>query len=662
MGGGRLRRARFGVVALIVAACGATAPPASPQGATPGASGSAISIDPGPPTGASDFAGLAAAEDRIRAADRATAGVNDGLGPDAAAILAAVDQARIEFLARTFKPRLLPSSPAGVLTEGRALVVLAAAAAPARREAARPAIGGEAASGALTLAMTVVEDGLNHVGIDQATPDVSTSTTQEVKVKGNTVNMTFTASARVAESGTKLTGDASVDVVITVTDDATGQVTATIKEHAQGLVEVEFCPDQGGVARGKFELTDSLDYFGKNASGQEGRSVSTELKSAFRLIVNDKAVISSVEIDASVDRSGKGGKKLAGAGQSDLHVFQVGLTLSEAFSMPSGERSAYDAHLTRIDGATQEDVDPAVGLAGNTAVKVAILIGKDAENDWQAGSCVEIVVLERGSASVKPDQHVKITAKPYHKFDKADLDKPMTATLSSGSASVSPADSPVPPHATFEYVAGHKSGDAGAVMLRSVSNLGIGELELQFKVQERSWSLDVDGVVHQALSLAQGGVGLSWKVDLKVKATQAGFTSSEGAIKGIVIKQGIAEDGPSPVSIAGPATMAIGDTTCHATYNQTEQLRILGTVDGEELVLRFEIPDQNVHSKATCPTNMGPMTFERLGAGGFGNRWAQTIGEIRVLVDGGTVTASKSGSVGGIATKASGTFTVTPVP
>jgi hypothetical protein len=330
--------------------------------------------------------------------------------------------------------------------------------------------------------------------------------------------------------------------------------------------------------------------------------------------------------------------------------------------MPSGERSPYRAVQTKGDGVTQEDADPAIALAGDLAVKVAIIIGKAAEFDWQNGDCVQIIVLEQGSQFVAPDAHVKITAKPYHKFDKSDLDKPMTATLTAGTASVSPADSPVQPPATFEYVAGHQSGETGSVTLKSVSNRGIGEVELQYKVREREWFLDVDGLLHQGLSLAPGGVGLSWKVDLKVKATQAGFASSDKAIKGFVIKLGVSEDGPSPVSIAGPATVTVGGATCHATYTQTEQLRILGTVDGEELVLHFEIPDQNVRSRATCPTNMGPITFERLGAGGFGNRWAQTIGEIRVPIEGGTVMATKSGSVGGIATKASGTFTVTPVP
>ena len=113
-------------------------------------------------------------------------------------------------------------------------------------------------------------------------------------------------------------------------------------------------------------------------------------------------------------------------------------------------------------------------------VYTATLVQDGATRKWQGGTCVEVHV-DPGSEMVDKNAQLTITAQPYHKFDMANLNTKVVATLS-GVQSLSPQSQPTAP-ATFTYVAGSKFKDSGTVSLKSTSMRGIGTASATYTVK-----------------------------------------------------------------------------------------------------------------------------------------------------------------------------------
>lgn len=116
-------------------------------------------------------------------------------------------------------------------------------------------------------------------------------------------------------------------------------------------------------------------------------------------------------------------------------------------------------------------------------------------------------------------------------------------------------------------------------------------------------------------------------------------------------------NGSVPVTLDGPVTSFI----CTGNYHDQETLIITGTVtadrDGDRTAhLKLSGPPGGGTSVVKCPKLGRSLPIP--GKGGFTNRWAQSLGQIDILVNGAALPFSSNDPIGGIPTSASGNFAV----
>ena len=136
---------------------------------------------------------------------------------------------------------------------------------------------------------------------------------------------------------------------------------------------------------------------------------------------------------------------------------------------------------------------------------IAYTASKAAERFWQSGKCVEVVVDPTGG-DVDDDSTTTVTAKVRHRFEGNELDKPVEATVS-GVKSIEPSGQKVPSPASFTYTAGPNEGDSGDVTFKSVSNRGIGQTTVTFKVGAKALKVAISG------KMTTSGFGVSYTTE-----------------------------------------------------------------------------------------------------------------------------------------------------
>jgi hypothetical protein len=242
------------------------------------------------------------------------------------------------------------------------------------------------------------------------------------------------------------------------------------------------------------------------------------------------------------------------------------------------------------------------------------------------------------SRDVEPNEELEIEVKVKHKVTDEELRKKVKATLN-GVKTVEPPQIDQAP-GTFTYTAGPNDGDSGGITFKSTSNRGIGEKTVTYTVSHE-WSLDIDAHVSQEF------IAFSYDLDIVV----TGLTISP-VTDGAVLGSGNAH-------VFGPVTLA---GACTGTYDTQERITFSGgeetTEDGTTLItLHFQFPPGGGAGTISCPPR--DVTIPIGNGGGFGQRWANVVGEVVVAV-GGSVEVDKTANVGGIPTHATGTITVTP--
>jgi hypothetical protein len=148
-----------------------------------------------------------------------------------------------------------------------------------------------------------------------------------------------------------------------------------------------------------------------------------------------------------------------------------------------------------------------------------------------------------------------VTAKVRQRFEGAELDKPVEASLS-GVKLIEPAGQKVPAPATFIYTAGSKDGDKGEVSFKSVSNRGIGETKVTFTVGG-GWITD------------------NTSPDSTLKGQKCNGLAGEWLLQGVINGGGMAQTVTFRVMIDGQ--------TLHGTYSYKAITAIpsgTGKVDG----------------------------------------------------------------------------------
>ena len=106
-----------------------------------------------------------------------------------------------------------------------------------------------------------------------------------------------------------------------------------------------------------------------------------------------------------------------------------------------------------------------------------------AEDKWTTGYCLAIAVPEitGSSKQVDPGSETPFTAVVSHKFETTQLHVPVTATLASGTVSVTPSGTKVPSPASFRYTAPGELDKTAAVLLETRSKRGIATLNVEFR-------------------------------------------------------------------------------------------------------------------------------------------------------------------------------------
>jgi hypothetical protein len=150
----------------------------------------------------------------------------------------------------------------------------------------------------------------------------------------------------------------------------------------------------------------------------------------------------------------------------------------------------------RTGGAvTDEFVRTASALSTLMAFILSDRMLDAAQKAWKSGRCVELKVTpSAGPDGLTPSQVVDVLAEPRSKIDGAPTGGNVTATLSSGGASVDPDGSPVPADANSTYTAPNEVDKKGTVSYESRSRRGIGKASITFSTAKPAAYLVVGGL------------------------------------------------------------------------------------------------------------------------------------------------------------------------
>lgn len=469
------------VVSLLVSACGGAPVQTggASNGATPSAAGSASQaavvgpfVPDATPGNVSTDPLVAAASQELsdRAAFRTGADMAGYLGPDAPALAAAMDRQSSDLLWK-----LVDAPTAG--TDGALLVAFHVphTGQPIPGTAGAPPPG-LSLIGPLVTAIMVVEKSL---GTDKAysNPDHSTS---EVALGPNKGTITTDSSITVTPTGSRLVVDVELKTSGEVVD-ANGGLVFRVNGTGHARIEVQACPDAQGTAPAAMEFSASEDYFVGAEGGRVGQSWQADNTADVKIFADDAANLDHSVLDMKGDRAFKGGSKAAGAGQSTLRAYSVGVTETMTVD-PAGNGSWSNGRVTSADGATRADANSTFHSVEQLLGGAVYLAAKAAENFWRSGKCVACSASPNGG-DVTKDSVTSVTVTVKQKFEGTELDKPVEAVSFSGVKSIDPAaGQKQPAPATFRYTAGSTDGDKGAVTFKSVSNRGIGQTSVQFVV------------------------------------------------------------------------------------------------------------------------------------------------------------------------------------
>jgi hypothetical protein len=213
------------------------------------------------------------------------------------------------------------------------------------------------------------------------------------------------------------------------------------------------CPDADGTvhAEGMYSLI-------VEAAG--GRGAAQQIQVQDDIVVDDDAQKASSNYSYDVgyaDSAASGGTR-----QVDLSVDRNG---------------AVKVHNS-IGGATDDFLGDAMKTGAFFAAWMANSLEKAAQKGWESGRCIDLTLAySDGPSGLDTDQKVDITATPVAKSDGRPAGGTVTATLTSGSTSVSPEGQKVPAAAHFTFTAPSKKDESGTVHLESRSKRGVGKVD-----------------------------------------------------------------------------------------------------------------------------------------------------------------------------------------
>jgi hypothetical protein len=276
----------------------------------------------------------------------------------------------------------------------------------------------------------------------------------------------------------------------------------TFKGKQDG-VDVEFvagttihpCPDPDGA----FMIEALIDVKASKAGVGQNARMELEVDGT----VDDNAELAGKNIENHTQWSDFGG----GKGQF------VDFTMA-------GPNGVEQARTNRTGGTV---TDAFMQLSSTLSTLVGLLIATQlldaTEKAWKSGRCVELKVTpSAGPDGLTPSEVVNVLAEPRSKVDGTPTGGTVTATLTSGGASVEPNGSPVPADANSNYTAPNEQDQKGTVSYESRSRRGVGKAEITFSTTKPAAYLIVGGLqdwqvnqvvcdVMQPFTLEAPGVG-----------------------------------------------------------------------------------------------------------------------------------------------------------
>ena len=429
-------RAWRSVGTAIVLACGACG-------------GSGSSKPACQPDGLGSLNGAAAAESALIARGRADADFGHAFGADSGKLLDAADASRAALLQQAAAEHGLVLPTVGTPSAG-----CAGATAAVHRGAIL-----SLAAPAFTYATALLTLMVNGVPVNGMTPD-----TPEIKSETGTAG-DGSPTQTVTTIDTTFGGhDSTAVVMLTMSTSIMAGGTWTT-ESVTVNATMNVCPDAGGTAPGTF------DMIADGAAGSGSAAASTyhaEIHDAFSFVVNDAAQVAS-QLDASAFTYHATGARDAAA------------AVSGSVNMVPGSPQQSSPPVVTEDDGSVETAQLAQQCLFTFGVYTAGLVKDPATSKWRGGTCVDVRV-DPGSEMVDKNASVMITAQPYQKFEQANFNAPVVATLA-GVQSLAPQSTPVAAPAMFTYVAGGKFKDQGTVTLKSTSKRGIGTASATYTVK-----------------------------------------------------------------------------------------------------------------------------------------------------------------------------------
>ena len=433
------------------------------------------------------------------------------------------------------------------------------------------------------------------------------------------VTLTFSSSAGV------VTGTLNLDGTGSATDATTNQPTS-LKGSTSYSFSINPCPDPAGHVSGTVALGDDESLSGG------GKTVGYQIKGTtdYTTSVDDQAQIAQTDTKAQWDET------VTTTDGKDTDTYGLGLSDTDSFGATGGAvagaagGTTVDSQTGTVTDAQALEIAKAMQLFG---VLTPQLLSQQAAEVWKGGKCFQVRPSPNGG-DVGPGSATKVEVSVYHWVDKADIQVPVTATLS-GSKQIDPSGTPVQSKATFTFTAGQPAS-TGDVAFKSTSKRGIGSTTASFKVQA-GLLVDIAGTykedffpISYRLTVSAHGIN--------VVANPDGSLSASGNAK-----------------VKGTVTALNG--LCRGTINESIPVQGQGMLQGPDDAQVFHVligpaSTNQLGQVLRCPQITVPSN-----QGDFFGQWSTTIGAVDLPAAGGVVT--KSGSTASPPRQASGTYTAT---
>lgn len=313
----------------------------------------------------------------------------------------------------------------------------------------------------------------------------------ETDAAGNHQHVTLHMVMSVVTGG----GKVSAEINMSATDRITGpdgNLVGTYTSSANGHFDVNACPDDNGIAEGKYSFAAS---HAMGDTGQAPAKADRGVSAPFKLVDDETAHLVRIEADMSLAADASGPGTAAGPGPTSAFDWQASDSLHVTMPARGGSPFDFTGMAPTVTGTGGQGASGSLFISAAMAQLFLAEVGKKAQDFWRSGQCIELKPSD-DTRKVQPNEKIELTVKSTGKFDKKEIAKPITAKFT-GTKSLDPNGTPVDEPAKFTFTAGDKKDDKGTIDLDQTSKRGIGKRQIVFTVDAPTFQAKIDATVHQ---------------------------------------------------------------------------------------------------------------------------------------------------------------------